>query len=319
MLGLDTISLHLPAEYISDSTAAALVDCLTKEVADSATGAVWQGGHVGNLRVSVGESGLRVTGSLATFLYGDNTETLHRRDIPQAMERLSAVVGADVALAEVRRVDVSATLLMRNAPAAYLHILGAAPRFVRVATAPTTVEYRRGKQGLLTMCFYDKAEELRARRKESQMPRPYQMVGNCLRYELRLTRQPAKQLGMRSLTLGELADKSVFGRLVGLWKDGYFAITKTYKTADVSCIKTPKEALEYLFAELLAETGGAERVDSFLADIKAQSVFSNRQDYTRLRTQLKSAQNKYANKADASGGNLARELDEAIYNEIAHY
>lgn len=317
MLGVDTLSLHLPVEYVSSTTAAALADCLTKEVADTATGAVWQGGHLANLRVSVGESGLNLVGSLPLWLYGQNVQTVCRRDLLQAIERLNTAIGADMGKAEVRRVDVSATLQMRHAPLAYLQLLGAAPHFVRIATAATTVEYRRGKQQTQVLVFYDKAEEVRAKGK-GNLPAPYAAVGNCLRCELRLMRQPAKQVGMDSLTLGQLADKDIFRRLVALWKDSYFAISKTYKTTDMAIIKTPKDAVEYLLATLLAEAGGAARVDSFLADLKARSTFCNRQDYTRLKSTLKSLQNKYANRADARE-NLGRELDEAIYNEVAYF
>lgn len=312
------MSLHLPAQYVTDSTAAALADCLTKEVADSAAGAVWQGGHVGNLRVSLGESGLRVTGSLATFLYGDNVEPLHRRDVPQVIERLSSVVGADIALAEVRRVDVSATLLMRNAPAAYLPILGAAPRFTRVATAPTTVEYRRGKQGLLTMCFYDKAEELRSRRKENQMPAPYRMVGNCLRYELRLLKSPGRQLGLPNLTLGQLSDKGVFVKLAALWRNTYETITKTYQSMDFSQIKTVKDAEDFLLARLLIDSGGS-KIDAYVEELKARGVYSNKQYYTNLKTSLKKRLERYSYKGDTDGESLGRELDLAVIDGVAHF
>lgn len=321
MVGYDTVRLYLPAEDVTPATQSALESYAkrnTFKLRDGEVCGAYCTGVVNGIFFCVSESGISLSGSLANMMHGVNVEALHRNEILQALERLGALLHTDVRQARVTRVDVAATMLMQHKPQAYFTVLGSLKYFQRKLQAKTTLEYHRGKEDRQVLSFYDKAEECRARGKESLMPSPYRLAGNALRYEARLMSQPGKQIGVPCLNAGMLADPEVFSRLKEFWLGSYKSIAKIYAADDLRNVASPKVAKGILLTRLLSEKD-AGYVDEFLLQLREAEAFGNdRKAYARLEAQIREAQRKYSNRGDWGGGSLARELETAILNEAAY-
>ena len=104
--------------------------------------------------------------------------------------------------------------------------------------------------------------------------------------------------------------------LLQRWEDAYFSISKQtqLKTNVMSKIKTPTDAFEVLVARLMAESS-KDAISGFIEELKAQKVFNNRSDYTRLKNKIKAV----ASKAGVvETDELIRELDDAVKNQGAY-
>lgn len=315
MLGYDTIWLCADASALHQDALKRLACLLPNEGVNNATGAQWQTGNVDNLKVVLNELGLYVKGSLASFFFdGDNTVTLPRREVKNALEKLSDTLHVDMAQAEVKRLDISASFLMRNKVQAYLNILGNLNYFSRTNVTKNTLFYQRGEQQKQALIFYDKEREQKDKHKSKDFPQPYKDTGNVLRYEARLMKQIPQQLGEAVVTGGMLANTDIFRKVAKFWGNSYFCIQKSYTDIDMTKVKTPKDAQDLLLAHLLNEAG-ARTLDNYLSQLKAKGVFSNRQYYTNFKTSIKKIMAKYSDKSSES---LARELDNCVRTELSY-
>ena len=314
MLGYDTINFHVDASYLSTDTIKQLALLLPREGVNNATGARWQAGNVDNLIVSLNELGMNVSGSLASFYYGNNTLTLSKREVKNALQKLSDTLHFDMAQAEVKRVDISTSFQMRNKVQAYLNILGSLTYFARVNTTKNTLTYTRGEQSKQALCFYDKEREQKDKHQSKDFPQPYKDTGNVLRYEARLLKKIPQQLGEAVVTGGMLGNTDIFRKVAKFWGESYFCIQKSYTDIDMKKVKTPKDAQDLLLAHLLNEAG-AGTLDNYLNLLKAKGVFRNRQYYTNFKTSIKKIMGKYSDKGSES---LARELDNCVRTELSY-
>lgn len=314
MLGYDSVNFKVDVSLLPVDAPNQLAELLPREGYNSATGARWQAGSVGNLTVTLNELGLSVNGSLASFYFGNNTLTVPRREVKNALQKLSDTLHVDMTKAEVKRLDISTSLQMRNKVQAYLDILGTLSYFSRTNVTKNTLLYVRGEGRKQELCFYDKLRESKDKHQAKDFPTPYKDAGNVLRYEARLMRQIPQQLGESVVTGAMLDDVGLFRKVAKFWEKSYFCIQKTYTDIDMTQIKTPKDAQEVLFAHLLNEAG-AGTLDKYLSQLKAKGVFSNRQYYTNFKTSIKRIMDKYS---DKGGESLARELDNAIRTELSY-
>lgn len=315
MLGFDTINFQIDASELPTDTLNQLALLLPREGFNNATGARWQRGSVGNLDVFLNEYGLLVNGSLAAFYCGgDNTQTLPRREVKNALQKLSDTLHLDMAKAKVKRIDISASFQMRNKVQAYLNILGSLRYFARINNTKNTLTYTRGEGNKQALCFYDKLRERTDKHQSKDTPQVYKDTGNVLRYEARLLKAIPQQLDESRVTGGMLANIEIFRKVAHFWGESYFCIQKTYTDIDMSNVKTPKDAQDLLLAHLLNEAG-AGTLDNYLNQLKAKGVFNNRQYYTNFKTSIKKIMDKYS---DIGSESLARELDNCVRTELAY-
>ena len=236
-------------------------------------------GKVKNYSVCVLYNGISMKGSLAKNHFGDNIHTLTRKDAQWAIEELSDRLHIDINLAKVTRLDISTVLYTKQPPADYYPYLGQKPYFERLQSTPDTLYYNNHQRQIV---FYDKAKE--AREKGVQIPEILQNA-NLLRYELRYTKRINKQLN-NDVTAGKLYVRPFYDSLIENWYQELKSIHKLKKQSfmidDITTLKAAKDAL---FAHLLKQSGQST-IDDFLNELKAQKKFSNRADYTRLKTDL---------------------------------
>ena len=283
-----------------------------KEQTDLQTGEIKTYGSLQGMRVGIYPTAIRIDGSLPKFLYaGGNVIPLNRHTTEEAVKKLSDALQINLDDASVSALEFGANFLIRHKPAEYLKRMGELPRRQRYTFNVDTLYYRhRGKEQPDTFCLYDKISDAKAK----GMPIPAGFEDkNILRVELRLNGSLAKQMGVAEVKASTLYDRQFYAKIRNRFINTYFSITKINKLNAnfMESIKTPKDAVDGFLGLMLAKAGGMQEIDSYLEELKANQVFSDRINYKRTRDALYKA----ASKAKLSSKDeLVAELDDCFIN-----
>lgn len=285
-----------------------------KETVNRDTGEIWSVGNLDNLKVTVSMAGVSIKGSLAKFFFPDNTYTLNRIQVKEAIGKLSDSLHLDLLKASITRMDVSANFMMQHDASHYFDVLGLCRHFNRIQVAESTLSYQnKGKEPKRAMVFYDKEREVSNRK--GLMPDVYS-GSNLLRYESRWNTRLPQQLKEPKISGNTLFDAKFYSKVISLWADSYFNIDKkrTPNFEAMGKIKTVSDATDFICAIALHKLTPDE-VQSILEDMKQNKVFDDRKYYTRLKAKLK----EITNKADVTKtDDLVKELDGEIRNVLAY-
>lgn len=292
-----------------------LVTLLTdaKEQTDLETGEQKTYGSIKGMRVGIYPSAIRIEGSLPKFLYdGSNILPLNRHTTEEAIKKLSDALQINIEDARVSSIEYGANFLMRHKPSEYLKRMGELPRRQRYPFNQDTLYYRhKGKMQPDTYCLYDKVADAKA--KGMPIPQGFE-DSNFLRVELRLNGSIAKQMGVAGMEASTLYDRVFYAKLRSRFINTYFSTSKLNKLNAnfMAEIKTPKDAVDGFLGLMLAKAGqGMQEIDSYLEELKAHQVFSDRVSYKRTRDALYKA----ASKAKLSAKDeLVAELDDCFLN-----
>ena len=291
-------------QYLSGATESTICD----------TGEMWVMGNIDNLKVSMSMAGISIKGSLAKYLLPDNTYTLTRDQVREAIERLSDSLHLPVTQAKVTRIDISTNFIMNNEVTRYFDVLGLCTYYNRSQVADSTLYYHsKGKNQARTMAFYDKAREVSNRL--GTIPDVYAGT-NLLRYEMRWNTRLPQQLNEPEITGSLLYDPRFYHKLVKSWADNYFKIEKKkqLKTEAMNNIETVTDGVEYICALALNRLS-LDEVQSILRMLKANNVYKDPKYYTRLKNKLSDI----ANKADISEtSDLVEELNNEMRQVLAY-
>lgn len=284
-----------------------------KETINRETGEIWTVGSLNNLKVTISMAGVSIKGSLAKFHLPDNTYTLNRHQVKDAINKLSDRLHIDLMNASVTRLDVSANFIMKHDASRYFDVLGLCRHFSRVQTAESTLSYQtKGKEPKKAMIFYDKIKETEKR--GATIPDVYHGT-NLLRYESRWNTRLPQQLKVPEVRGRTLFDKSFYGKIITLWADNYFNIDKkrTLKVDAMEEIKTVSDATDFICAVALQKLPPDE-VQSILDELKQKGVFADPKYYTRLRKKLKDISGKTT---ISDVDDLTKELDTEVRQILA--
>jgi hypothetical protein len=310
----DTFKSWINRAEASNLTASTL--CLTdaKETVNRDTGEVWTCGNLDNLKITVSMASVSIKGSLAKFLLPDNTFTLNRHQVKEAIEKLSDTLKIDISEAKITRIDVSTNFIMQYEAQRYYSVLGLCTHFNRVQATNNTLYYHsKGKDQRRSMVFYNKAREVSDR--SGIIPDVFKDE-NLLRYESRWNTRLPQQLKECEVTGRTLYDERFYKKIVTLWADNYFRIEKqrNINIDAMDKIKTVSDATDFICAVALQKLPPDE-VQNILEDMKQQKVFSDSKYYTRLKKKLKDI----SGKTDVTEANsLVKELDTEIKNVLAY-
>jgi hypothetical protein len=285
-----------------------------KETVDKDTGDIWTVGSLNNLRVTVSMAGVSIKGSLAKFYFPDNTYTLNRHQVKEAIGKLSDALHLDLLKAGVTRLDVSTNFIMKHEISCYFDVLGLCTRFKRIQTADTTLSYcSAGSEQTKAMIFYDKARETASR--NCDMPDVYKGA-NLLRYESRWNTRLPQQLKEPEVKGCTLYDRRFYGKIISLWADNYFRIDKkrTVKLNEMENIKTVSDAMDYICAIGLQRLTPDE-LQTIMGELKRCKVFSDRNNYTRLKKMLKDSTGK---ETISETNDLVKELNSEVRQILAY-
>lgn len=286
----------------------------SKETANRDTGEIWSTGSIDNMKVTVSMAGVSVKGSLAKFYLPDNTYTLNRNLVKDAISKLSDALHLDLMKANVTRLDLSTNFIMQNEVTRYFDVLGACTHFNRVQATNNTLYYHNaGRQQKKAMIFYNKARETASR--DIELPGVFKGA-NLLRYESRWNTRLPQQLKEAEVKGCTLYDRQFYGKVVSLWADGYFKIDKkkTIKMDVMDNIRTVSDAANFVCAVALQRLQHDE-VQSIMEELKERNVFADRKYYTRLRDKIKDITGK-ATITETS--DLVKELDSEVRQVLAY-
>lgn len=292
------------------------VHCLTdaKETANKDTGEVWTTGSLDNMKVTVSNAGISIKGSLAKFFLPDNTYTLNRKQVKEAIEKLSDMLKINVSQAKITRIDISTNFIMQHEIQQYYNALGLCTHFYRVqATKDTLYYHSKGKDMKRSMVFYNKAREISDRK--GKIPDIFKDQ-NLLRYESRWNTRLAQQLKESEVKGITLYNHRFYSKIIDLWADGYFRIDKQRNIIidAVGQIKTVTDATNFIFAIALKKLPPDE-LQNILDDLKRKNVFQDAKYFSRLKNKLKDISSKAGFTETHS---LVKELDTEVRNVLSY-
>lgn len=285
-----------------------------KEQISHDTGETSYFGNFKGLKVSVYASGISIIGSLSKVLYPNNIYPLDRHTTPQAIKELSDYLHLNVDEAKVTELEFGTQFVMQYPVEYYLPKLGDMPKLMRYMFTKNTLYYQtKGKQSNKTFIFYDKKADAAA--KKMDLPKGFEDC-NLLKYEMRFKGRLPKLLGVPELKASTLYDKNFYRDLMKRYTDAYFSIDRdTHSTnMDFSQIKTVSDGFELFVAKCINQQEKGE-ISAYLAELKANNVFSDRKSYTRLKNKFDEICQK-----DTSiiHDKHIKELDDAIKNLKAY-
>lgn len=310
----DTINSWINRAEAGNFSPSTLLLSNQKETVNRDTGEVWTYGNLDNLKVSVSFAGISVKGSLAKFYLPDNTYTLNRNQVKEALEKLSDTLKIDFSEAKITRLDVSTNFIMKHDTKQYYSVLGLCNHFNRVQATPNTLYYHsKGKDQKRTLIFYNKARETADR--NGIIPDVYSGA-NILRYENRWNTRLPQQLKESEVIGKTLFDNRFYSKIIDLWANNYYKIEKQ-RNININAmdnIKTVSEATDFIFAIALQKMKPDE-VQNILEDMKQKNIFNDAKYYTRLKNKLKGI----STKTDISEkSDLVKELDTEIRNVLSY-
>lgn len=236
-------------------------------------------GRLDNYRVYADEKRVRLSGSVAKLVQGENVSSPSREQVQEGVLRLSDALHINVGAGNVSRVDVASTLRVENEPAVYIGQLVSLRNATRAEVGAGTLYFaERGEGGL---CFYDKRAEITAR--NGTMPSEWACFPNLLRYEMRCNGNIRVRVG--TCRVDELTQPQPWRKLVCLWADEYRRIVKLNEER-IRTASTPLAAMRAIFADLL-RYAPAGYIDEVRQLVKAGGKMS-RQERCRLGKSLRS-------------------------------
>ena len=248
------------------------------------TGEVSVFGNVENIKVMQYFGGYSIQGSLPKFLYGNNVCQLTRKEVGQAIEKLSDRLHLPLNDARVTSIEVGANICLTKQHTAYTRLLGDMPRMQRVSMADSLYYKGSGKVHPRQYYFYDKVAEVK--KSGGTMPQGLE-AANMMRYEMRLNGRLPFQLSIPEFKGSTLQDREVYQELINRWLNGYLSINKLVNMEDEHLKKgmSVKEAQEVFIAQQIAK-GGSSMIDEFIAKLKQNECFDNRLYYNRVKSNL---------------------------------
>jgi len=238
-------------------------------------------GQIENLSVMVSEAGVSAKGSLPKFLFGDNFQLLTRQTSEQAIEKLSDSLGLPFKLAQVRRLDIAQSFMVKQESEAYFAYLGHCNHYSRLQQ-PHTLYYQNGQRVKL---FYNKVEE--GKRAGFTIPNVWEGK-NVLRYELRYVRNLPKQFNRSEVTLDTLANEAFYMILIDRWAGEYANIKKQQSyNFDLSIMKSIKDFERQMYLRGLLSVGNEQQVLEMIEQAKREGVFENKMQVKRLKDKVR--------------------------------
>lgn len=309
MVSYDSISLsYADAAICKCSERIIQVLCQPKTVIDGDGAVTSVYGYLRNIRVSVTQAGLWLTGSIAKYVNGNNLDSINLDQVKDAFNELSDTFEIDIGKSNVTRIDLAANIELANPVADYLSVLGDSSRLDRFFYGNDTLYYQsqskaktKAKTKPKTLVFYDKVAEVK---KEL----PANCIGkNILRYEMRLNGRLPQRFSLPEVTANTLTDKVFFHNVSDLWLTEYEAIHKK-SNIDISYQpKTVAEGERILAAYALSELP-EDKYNNFLTALS----FDHPEYYSRFRKKV--SELRYNNYATESRG-LSEELTSKIIEQ----
>ena len=221
----DTLHLWQPIEEVKGFSCDNVLGALngvreTKEVGKNP----YYNGYLGNIKVSVNDTGISLKGSVAKYYNGNNLEPFTLTQTKEAFEKISDILHLKMDSAKCTRLDFEACLKVDYPVKYYLSMLLKCGRYERCEYYSSLYYKLTGEQRELI--FYDKIKEMRAKDYNS-VPAEYKNK-NVLRFGVHYLKSIGKRLKEKGqdVYVSDLVDMSFYNSLQDKYLKEYESINK---------------------------------------------------------------------------------------------
>ncbi len=279
----DSIKLWISRDSVSNVDLLAEIPCHLKGLAEhQRDDDICISGSLNNLRVSVRETGVSISGSLAKYYLNDNINTLQRQDVQKAFEQIADNIHLPILDSKLTRVDIAQNFIMNYQPEMYYKYLGDC-RYYKRLIQPRSLYYTNKSR---TKLFYNKIVEIK---KNGHLVPEIIQNSHLMRYEYRLTGRVPKSLKRENILAKDLFNESVYMYLVNEYIEEYENITKCKiinSNLNLEQIKSPKDFIKQLAMIKIQEIGQNNIMD-LIEEMKAKQIFAQKDYYSRLKREIK--------------------------------
>jgi hypothetical protein len=238
-------------------------------------------------------------GSLSTYYFGNNFETLSVYQAKEVIESLGDNLHLDFNQAESTRIDFASNILTNEPPQNYFNCLIEINKLNRNRRNSTL--YFSNEQRKLV--FYDKVKEYQNKKKSI----PVQFIKeNVLRYERRIYH--IKKL---KFTGKDLYNPNYFNKFLADWRNDYYCIKKFSPlkfTKEINKKVNMKSIDLFRWKLFIDKVGGIEKLNDLLDNEQRRGVLPRQNKYY-----MKKIINEAVNSPDLlQTNNLVYELNEKI-------
>ena len=230
-------------------------------------------------KLTIKNSGIKISGSLCKYYLGDNFQTLGRGDTKRAIEKLSDTLHLPIEKATVSRLDVAQNFIVKQQLENYYNHFGKLKNGWR---SPVTNDigkietiYYYQSNGLLI--FYDKVKEQTVKRQP--IPELYQ-DRNVLRYEQRYTKRLPKAFNVERVTASLIYGEKFYIDVIDKWKDNYFNIQKLNDiTFNFEAMRTKTDLYNLGVLALVDMAGGELNFISQMQEAQRNGILTRKQSF----------------------------------------
>lgn len=244
--------------------------------------------------ITVSERNIKIKdASLCKWFLGNNFETLQRKDVQHAIQKLSDTLHLPIDKAKVTRIDVAQNFILKYPVQVYYNHLGEMAYCKRVPV----IDERNKTEGLYYFqnnnrglsLFYNKVKE--QKNKRQPIPELYEHQ-NVLRYEQRHKNSLSKTFNVEYVTASMLYDESFYKTVINMWGANYKAIKKilnrnklNFKDMDIT---TKKELYDIALLEYIHNSGGELAMIEQINEMQQMGKLTRKQAFD-FRKEIKEA------------------------------
>ncbi|MDP9080034.1 MAG: hypothetical protein M3O71_21620 [Bacteroidota bacterium] len=179
--------------------------------------------HYNNYRFTLSDNCLTAKGSLTKLYFGNNIQNLNFNQLQLALMEFESLFQIPFDEAKILRIDIAANVIMEKPINLYLDLFTKPSGYKLRLYEAETKSFEGSKNSL---CFYDKIAELK--HKDRAVYSSFE-TENVLKYEIKLSKNIARNLSLNDLRLKSLYDPEVYRILINCWLDGYYKVPKLTK------------------------------------------------------------------------------------------
>lgn len=233
-----------------------------------------------NLELKYNSYGILIEGSAASFLKGNNIDTLKYNEIPTFIGELNELIKCNISNFSISRIDITDNLEMQHCPRLYKRYLGKCRYFQKVDYSHNGVQYINKVR---KVTFYDKLLEFENKNKTV----PVNYFGKkLLRYEYSIMDNRKYHLAPNICTVNDLFVPENYITLIDVWERMFNQIEKISFEGSVQMPYKPdinyRDYLQMIGAQA---NGGLHRTLTEIEELEIDGLMTTRQS-TYLRKAL---------------------------------
>jgi hypothetical protein len=286
----DTIDFYLKKEHAKDVDFLAQIPMYLSNTSEhyfNNSKTVSISGTVENLKINVSENKVKIINqSLCKWYLGNNFKTLQRKDVQNAVQKISDLLHVPFEHSNITRIDIANNFILKYPETVYFEYLGNLNHYNRLEQKNGLYYNQNDKQ----LVFYGKIIEQKDKRQI--IPETYQNR-NVLRYEMRFKNRLANEFNQTEIKASDLYNEKFYENIIDVYKKNYFNISKIKQlNLNFENMENAKNFKEYFYLLGLKQTFGNEvEAVKLIEVLSKKGLFENRTQKSRLKDEIKKAFN----------------------------